>query len=47
MYGVITPQGRIEVSMWEYFALVEGRLTFDQIMLRRDLINRSRSYIPY
>ncbi len=37
MFGVITPHGRIEVTMMEYFDLVEGRLTFEQIMLRRKL----------
>ena len=43
MFGVITPHGRIEVTMMEYFDLVEGRLTFEQIMLRRKLVEWSKT----
>lgn len=43
MFGVITSHGRIEVTMMEYFDLVEGRLTFEQIMLRRKLVEWSKT----
>lgn len=43
MYGAITPHGRIELSMWEYFSIIEGRLTLQQVLLRRELLRKRRN----
>lgn len=40
-YRVLTPRGPIEVSMTEFFALFEHRLTLDQVLLQRSLSNTS------